>query len=133
MIKITKTELSEKITYYVQVLGLKNDEIAVRLNEEYSADEKEALTGLNVASLKKQLGIKGIKPKKKSLFEFVEDPIDSDSEGDIYMKNPGNIAAMKEGIKQVQEGNVIRLDPNKSVFDQIGEEESNDEIPVNTL
>ena len=73
MIKITKEKLTEKIVYYVQTLGLKNDEIATRLNEEYNADEKEALTGLNVAALKKQLGIKGIKPKKKSLFEFVED------------------------------------------------------------
>mgnify|MGYP000582668448 CR=1 FL=1 len=78
MIKITKTKLAEKITYYVQTLGLKNDEIAVRLNEEYSADDKEALTGLNVASLKKQLGIKGIKPKKKSLFEFVEEPVEEE-------------------------------------------------------
>ena len=74
MIKITKTELKDKITYYVQTLGLKNDEIATRLNEDYNADDKEKLTGLNVAALKKQLGIKGIKPKKKSLFEFVEEP-----------------------------------------------------------
>ena len=73
MIKITKTELKDKITYYVQTLGLKNDEIATRLNEDYNADDKEKLTGLNVAALKKQLGIKGIKPKKKSLFEFVEE------------------------------------------------------------
>ena len=75
MIKITKTELKDKITYYVQTLGLKNDEIATRLNEDYNADDKEKLTGLNVAALKKQLGIKGIKPKKKSLFEFVEEPV----------------------------------------------------------
>ena len=75
MIKITKTELKDKITYYVQTLGLKNDEVATRLNEDYNADDKEKLTGLNVAALKKQLGIKGIKPKKKSLFEFVEEPV----------------------------------------------------------
>lgn len=73
MIKITKTELKDKITYYVQTLGLKNDEVATRLNKDYNADDKEKLTGLNVAALKKQLGIKGIKPKKKSLFEFVEE------------------------------------------------------------
>ena len=78
MIKITKTELKDKITYYVQTLGLKNDEIATRLNEEYNADDKEKLTGLNVAALKKQLGIKGIKPKKKSLFEFVEEPVEEE-------------------------------------------------------
>ena len=76
MIKITKTELKDKITYYVQTLGLKNDEIATRPNEDYNADDKEKLTGLNVAALKKQLGIKGIKPKKKSLFEFVEETSD---------------------------------------------------------
>ena len=74
MIKITKTDVKDKITYYVQTLGLKNDEIATRLNEDYNADDKEKLTGLNVAALKKQLGIKGLKPKKKSLFEFVEEP-----------------------------------------------------------
>ncbi len=78
MIKITKTELKDKITYYVQTLGLKNDEIATRLNEDYNADDKEKLTGLNVATLKKQLGIKGIKPKKKSLFEFVEEPVEEE-------------------------------------------------------
>lgn len=78
MIKITKTELKEKITYYVQTLGLKNDEVAARLNEDYSADDKEKLTGLNVAALKKQLGIKGIKPKKKALFEFVEEPVEEE-------------------------------------------------------
>ena len=78
MIKITKTELKEKITYYVQTLGLKNDEVATRLNEDYGADDKEKLTGLNVAALKKQLGIKGIKPKKKSLFEFVEEPVEEE-------------------------------------------------------
>lgn len=78
MIKITKTELKDKITYYVQTLGLKNDEIAIRLNEDYNADDKEKLTGLNVAALKKQLGIKGIKPKKKSLFEFVEEPVEEE-------------------------------------------------------
>lgn len=78
MIKITKTELKDKITYYVQTLGLKNDEIAIRLNEDYNADDKEKLTGLNVATLKKQLGIKGIKPKKKSLFEFVEEPVEEE-------------------------------------------------------
>ncbi len=78
MIKITKTELKDKITYYVQTLGLKNDEIATRLNEDYNADDKEKLTGLNVAALKKQLGIKGIKPKKKSLFEFVEEPVEEE-------------------------------------------------------
>ena len=78
MIKITKTELKDKITYYVQTLGLKNDEVAARLNEDYSADDKEKLTGLNVAALKKQLGIKGIKPKKKSLFEFVEEPVEEE-------------------------------------------------------
>lgn len=107
MIKITKTELAEKITYYVQTLGLKNDEIAVRLNEEYSADDKEALTGLNVASLKKQLGIKGIKPKKKSLFEFVEE-----------VNLPENINP-REGWKEA--------------FENTGEEESDDETPINTL
>lgn len=78
MIKITKTELKDKITYYVQTLGLKNDEIATRLSEDYNADDKEKLTGLNVAALKKQLGIKGIKPKKKSLFEFVEEPVEEE-------------------------------------------------------
>ena len=78
MIKITKTELKDKITYYVQTLGLKNDEVATRLNEDYNADDKEKLTGLNVAALKKQLGIKGIKPKKKSLFEFVEEPVEEE-------------------------------------------------------
>ena len=78
MIKITKTELKDKITYYVQTLGLKSDEIAIRLNEDYNADDKEKLTGLNVAALKKQLGIKGIKPKKKSLFEFVEEPVEEE-------------------------------------------------------
>ena len=78
MIKITKEKLTEKIVYYVQTLGLKNDEIATRLNEEYNAEEKEKLTGLNVAALKKQLGIKGIKPKKKSLFEFVEEPVEEE-------------------------------------------------------
>ena len=78
MIKITKTELKDKITYYVQTLGLKNDEVATRLNEDYNADDKEKLTGLNVATLKKQLGIKGIKPKKKSLFEFVEEPVEEE-------------------------------------------------------
>ncbi len=78
MIKITKTELKDKITYYVQTLGLKNDEIATRLNKDYNADDKEKLTGLNVATLKKQLGIKGIKPKKKSLFEFVEEPVEEE-------------------------------------------------------
>ena len=78
MIKITKTELKDKITYYVQTLGLKNDEIATRLNKDYNADDKEKLTGLNVAALKKQLGIKGIKPKKKSLFEFVEEPVEEE-------------------------------------------------------
>ena len=78
MIKITKTELKDKITYYVKTLGLKNDEIATRLNEDYNADDKEKLTGLNVAALKKQLGIKGIKPKKKSLFEFVEEPVEEE-------------------------------------------------------
>ena len=78
MIKITKTELKDKITYYVQTLGLKNDEVAARLNEDYSADDKEKLTGLNVAALKKQLGIKGIKPKKKALFEFVEEPVEEE-------------------------------------------------------
>ena len=78
MIKITKTELKCKITYYVQTLGLKNDEIAIRLNEDYNANDKEKLTGLNVAALKKQLGIKGIKPKKKSLFEFVEEEFEEE-------------------------------------------------------
>ena len=87
MIKITKTELKDKITYYVQTLGLKNDEIATRLNEDYNADDKEKLTGLNVAALKKQLGIKGIKPKKKSLFEFVEE----ESEEEIHQEENTSI------------------------------------------
>lgn len=77
MIKITKTELKDKITYYVQTLGLKNDEIATRLNKDYNADDNRS-NRLNVATLKKQLGIKGIKPKKKSLFEFVEEPAEEE-------------------------------------------------------
>ena len=87
MIKITKEELKDKIVYYVQTLGLKNDEIATRLNEEYNAEEKEKLTGLNVAALKKQLGIKGIKPKKKSLFEFVENETTYTQEDEKIMES----------------------------------------------
>lgn len=113
MIKITKSELAEKIVYYVQTLGLKNDEIAVRLNEEFNADEKEALTGLNVAALKKQLGIKGIKPKKKSLFEFVEDET-------MYIQGDKEIMeSIENGLKDVAGGNLSHLNTNKSVFDQI--------------
>lgn len=86
MIKITKEALKEKITNYVQNLGMTNAEVAVRLNEEFGANDKEKLNAQTVAKLKEQLGIKGIKPKKKALFEFVEEDTentvdDIDAEG----------------------------------------------------
>lgn len=81
MIKITKEALKEKITNYVQNLGMTNAEIAVRLNKDFEASDKEKLTAQNVAKLKNQLGIKGIKPKKKALFEFVEESSEESEDG----------------------------------------------------
>jgi hypothetical protein len=72
MIKISKSELREKFIQLMD-LGLTNPEIATRLNEEYGADESNALSALKVADLKEAVGLKGYKPKKKSLFELVDD------------------------------------------------------------
>ncbi len=71
MIRITKAELTSKIVSLMD-LGLKNNEIAVRLNEEYNADVSNKLSTASVAALKKQLGLKGMKPKKRALFELIE-------------------------------------------------------------
>ena len=76
MIQVSKKVLSEKITYYAQELGLKNDEIAEKLNEEYGATEDNKLRAPQVAKLKDVLGLKGLKPKKKALFELVDDEVE---------------------------------------------------------
>jgi hypothetical protein len=72
MIKISKSELREKLITLME-LGLTNAEIATRLNEEFNADETNALTAMKVAQFKDAVGLKGWKPKKKSLFELIDD------------------------------------------------------------
>lgn len=73
MRQVTKGKMVQKITYYAHELGLKNDEIAKKLNEEFEADETNALNAQGVAKLKKALGLIGLKPKKKALFEIIDD------------------------------------------------------------
>lgn len=83
MIKINKSELKEKFINLME-LGLTNPEIADRLNEEYNATSENALTSMKVSALKDAVGLKGYKPKKKSLFELVDDDEDmSDELGDM--------------------------------------------------
>lgn len=73
MRKVTRSEMIEKITRYAQDLGLKNAEIAERLNKDFDATRENKMSSAQVAKLKADLGIKGMKPKKKALFELVED------------------------------------------------------------
>lgn len=75
MIKITKSELREKMIELME-LGLTNSEIAERLNSEYGATEENALSTMKVAQLKDAVGLKGYKPKKKALFELVDDNVE---------------------------------------------------------
>ncbi len=72
MIKITKKEMRDKLVSLME-LGLTNADIAERLNEEYNADERSKINAMGVSKLKAQLDIKNMKPKKKSLFELVDD------------------------------------------------------------
>ncbi len=72
MIKITKGEMRDKLISLME-LGLTNADIAERLNEEYGADERNKINSIGVSKLKAQLDIKNMKPKKKSLFELVDD------------------------------------------------------------
>lgn len=75
MIRISKNRMRELLIKLME-LGLTNDEIAVRLNKDYKATEDNALSALGVAKIKSTVGLKGYKPKKKSLFEFVEEDED---------------------------------------------------------
>ena len=72
MIKVTKVEMRDKLISLME-LGLTNAEIADRLNEEYNADERNSINAMGVSKLKAQVGVKNMKPKKKSLFELVDD------------------------------------------------------------
>ncbi len=87
MIKISKSELKEKLIQLME-LGLTNADIATRLNEEYNADESNSLTAMKVAQLKDAVGLKGWKPKKKSLFELVEDDEISESQTQLPIEYP---------------------------------------------
>lgn len=72
MIRISKSEMKDKLVQLME-LGLTNADIATRLNEEFNADATNALTSIKVGQLKEAVGLKGWKPKKKSLFELVDD------------------------------------------------------------
>jgi hypothetical protein len=74
MKQIGKKELTEKLVKFLE-LGLTNAEIAERLNNEFEADRTNKMSTAQVAKMKAALGLKGTKPKKKALFEIIdEDP-----------------------------------------------------------
>jgi hypothetical protein len=73
MQKVNRTELINKLTYWTQELGLTTEEIAERINTDYNATDETKYTRADVAKLKAALGLKGLKPKKKALFEIIED------------------------------------------------------------
>ena len=73
MREVTKAEMIEKLTYFTQELGLTNAEIAEKLNEEFEANDANKMRAPHVAKVKEQLGLKGMKPKKKALFELVDE------------------------------------------------------------
>ena len=73
MIKINKTEMKSKIENLAQDLGLTNKEIAEKLNEEFTLEGRNKLSTGDVAKLKAQLGLKGLKPKKRAAFELIDD------------------------------------------------------------
>ena len=77
MITISKNKMKELLIRLMD-LGLTNEEIAVRLNEEYGATDDNRLTTQQVAKYKALVGLKGYKPKKKQLFELVDDDIQPD-------------------------------------------------------
>ena len=72
MITISKNKMKELLIKLMD-LGLTNKEIAVRLNDEYGATEDNQLSTQQVAKYKALVGLKGYKPKKKQLFELVDD------------------------------------------------------------
>ena len=72
MITISKNKMKELLIKLMD-LGLTNEEIAVRLNDEYGATEDNQLSTQQVAKYKALVGLKGYKPKKKQLFELVDD------------------------------------------------------------
>lgn len=73
MRKVTKAEMIEKLTKFTQDLGLTNAEIAEKLNSEFEATDANKMSAVHVGKLKEQLGLKGMKPKKKALFELVDE------------------------------------------------------------
>ena len=72
MITISKNKMKELLIKFME-LGLTNPEIAERLNTEYGATDDNRLTAQQVAKYKALVGLKGYKPKKKSLFELVDE------------------------------------------------------------
>ena len=73
MKKVTSSELIKDITYWAQELGLTSDEIVEKLNEKFEATDENKMTRSDLAKLKARLGIKNMKPKKKALFEIVDE------------------------------------------------------------
>ena len=72
MITISKNKMKELLIKLMD-LGLTNEEIAVRLSVDYGATDDNRLTTQQVAKYKALVGLKGYKPKKKQLFELVDD------------------------------------------------------------
>jgi len=72
MVDVTKAEMIEKLTHFIQELGLTNAEIAEKLNEEFEATDATRIGATHVSKIKEQLGLKGMKPKKKALFRLVD-------------------------------------------------------------
>ena len=80
MITISKGKMRELLTKLMD-LGLTNEEIAVRLNDEYGATDDNRLTVHSVAKYKALVGLKNHKPKKKKLFELVDDETEITADG----------------------------------------------------
>ena len=72
MITISKNKMRELLIKLME-LGLTNQEIATKLNEEYGADDDNRLSPQAVSKYKALVGLKNYKPKKKQLFEIVDD------------------------------------------------------------
>ena len=77
MITISKNKMKELLIKFME-LGLTNPEIAERLNTEYGATDDNRLTTQQVAKYKALVGLKNHKPKKKQLFELVDDDVQPD-------------------------------------------------------
>lgn len=113
MIKVTKTEMKEKLLSFLN-LGMTNAEIADRLNAEYSATPSSKMTALGVAKLKKALNMSNTKPKKKALFELIDD-------GETFPANEDQNVVAESDENDALESNVDEIEETVTTTDVVFE------------